>query len=92
MPPVLDAGGKARRAPGYRSSKSPLSPRLHRLEQLHVLPLLGAQAKADSTSHHIRRPCVGVMHDGRAEVDEQVMFVHEYFDSVHFHIVFLLCD
>ncbi len=30
------------------------------------------------------------MHDGRANVDEQNIFVHEYFDLAHFHIVLLL--
>ena len=33
------------------------------------------------------------MHDGRADVDEQDIFVrHVYFDPAYFHIVFLLCD
>ena len=32
-------------------------------------------------------PLAGVMHDSRADLDEQTIFAHEHFDIDHFHIV-----
>ena len=96
-----DAGDAARRASGSRSSRvlspnlhHPSSPpRPHRLEQLHHFPLLfSAHVKANSTSHHARYACAGILHYSLADVDEKDIFVHVYFVLDHFHIVFLLGD
>ena len=85
-------GGRVqrRRATGYRASKSPLSPP-SRAAPSPPPPRCTSQSELHQSSHS--KPRIGVkMHDGRADIDEQDIFVHVYFDPAYFHIVFLLCD
>ena len=54
-------------------------------------PRCTSQSELHQSSHSKPRIRV-IMHDGRADIDEQDIFVHVDFDPAYFHIVFLLCD